>query len=153
MFAEATIRTATVEDLTDSCVGGADGEYQLQLGRLICDPAALVLLAEAGGSVVGRISLAIKARVCELSGLVVASPHRRRGHGTLLLHAGEDVARTSGCSTTRLTVGKLNAAAQSWYLAEGYRQTGDALSEGLIDESGRVVHEREPVFVMEKTIS
>jgi GNAT superfamily N-acetyltransferase len=153
MSAEARIRTATIQDLADPCVGGADGEYQLLLDRLIRDPAAHVLLAEAGGSVVGRICLVIKAGVCELSGLVVAGPQRQRGHGTLLLHGGEDVARTSGCSATRLTVGKLNSVAQSWYLREGYRQIGDGLSEGLMDESGRVVHAREPVWVMEKTIS
>jgi hypothetical protein len=47
----------------------------------------------------------------------------------------------------------LNSVAQSWYLREGYRQIGDGLSEGLMDESGRVVHAREPVWVMEKTIS
>ena len=71
-------------------------------------PNGAVLVAEADGEIVGRLSIArdphpASPHVADL-GLMVAAAHRRRGVGTALLAAAEDWARGAGVTKLELHV-------------------------------------------------
>jgi len=93
-------------------------------------PNAAVFVAEDGGEIVGRLSVArdqhpSSRHVADL-GLMVAQSHRRRGIGTHLLHAAVQWARESGVRKLELHVFPWNTGAIALYerfgfVKEGYR--------------------------------
>jgi RimJ/RimL family protein N-acetyltransferase len=103
---------------------------------------AAVLLAEADGAVVGRMSLArdphpASFHVADL-GLMVAASHRRRGVGTALLDAAVAWARSVGVAKLELHVFPHNEAAIALYerfgfVREGYRRGHYFRAGELID--------------------
>jgi RimJ/RimL family protein N-acetyltransferase len=89
---------------------------------------AAVLVAEADGEIVGRLSLArdphpASAHVADL-GLMVAKTCRRRGVGRALMEAAETWARSAGIEKLELHVFPYNAPAIGLYERLGYRREG-----------------------------
>jgi putative acetyltransferase len=91
-------------------------------------PAAVVLLAEHDGAVVGRLSAArdthpASAHVADV-GLLVAASHRRRGVATELMRACEEWARGAQIRKLELHVFPHNAPAIALYERLGYEREG-----------------------------
>ena len=94
-------------------------------------PNAAVYVADDGGLIVGRLSVArdqhpASRHVADL-GLMVAATHRRRGVGTALLEAAVDWARQAGVRKLELHVFPWNKGAIALYdrfgfVREGYRR-------------------------------
>jgi RimJ/RimL family protein N-acetyltransferase len=91
-------------------------------------PDAAVFVAEAGGAVVARMSLArdphpASRHVADL-GLMVDAGHRRRGIGTKLLDAAVEWARLSGVTKLELHVFPWNEPAIRLYESFGFEREG-----------------------------
>jgi RimJ/RimL family protein N-acetyltransferase len=91
-------------------------------------PDATVLLAEADGEIVGRLSVArdphpASPHVADL-GLMVAATHRRRGIGTALLRAAVEWARGHGIRKLELHVFPWNEPALRLYERFGFEREG-----------------------------
>jgi RimJ/RimL family protein N-acetyltransferase len=94
-------------------------------------PNAAVYVAEDGGEIVGRLSVArdqhpASSHVADV-GLMVAASHRRRGIGTALLDAAVQWGREAGVRKLELHVFPWNSAAIALYerygfVKEGYRR-------------------------------
>jgi RimJ/RimL family protein N-acetyltransferase len=91
-------------------------------------PDGALLVAEADGVVVGRLSIArdphpASSHVADL-GLMVAASYRRRGIGRALLGAAEDWARASRVTKLELHVFPHNEPAIALYEDSGYAREG-----------------------------
>ena len=91
-------------------------------------PDAAVLVAEDGGQIVGRLSIArdqhpASAHVADL-GLVVAATHRRRGIGRALLEDAVEWARRAGVRKLELHVFPHNEPAIRLYEDFGFEREG-----------------------------
>jgi RimJ/RimL family protein N-acetyltransferase len=105
-------------------------------------PNAAVFVAEDGGVIVGRLSIArdqhpASRHVADL-GLMVAASHRRQGIGTRLLEAALDWARHSGVRKIELHVFPWNTGAIALYerfgfVQEGYRKEHYRRGDGYVD--------------------
>ena len=87
-----------------------------------------VLVADAGGTVVGRLSISRDPHPASLHvadfGLMVAADYRNQGIGTALLTAAEGWARRGGVSKLELHVFPHNVRAISLYEKLGYEHEG-----------------------------
>jgi len=104
------------------------GEERRYLRTLARYPHAAVLVAEADGLVVARLSLArdphpASAHVADL-GLMVAASHRRRGIGRALLEAAVEWARDAGVRKLELHVFPYNEPALVLYERFGFQREG-----------------------------
>lgn len=91
-------------------------------------PHAAVFVVEAGGGIVGRLSVArdthpASYHVADL-GLMVAASHRRRGIGTALLEHAVDWARDAGIRKLELHVFPHNEPAIRLYERVGFEREG-----------------------------
>jgi putative acetyltransferase len=91
-------------------------------------PHAAVFVAEDGGRIVGRLSIArdqhpASRHVADL-GLMVAASHRRRGIGSALLDAAAEWARHAGVSKLELHVFPWNEPAIRLYERFGFEREG-----------------------------
>jgi RimJ/RimL family protein N-acetyltransferase len=85
---------------------------------------AIVLVAEAGGALVGELGLHLaRYGVAEL-GMAVAAGWRGRGVGRALLAEGIDRARAAGAHKVALQVWPHNAAAIALYERFGFEREG-----------------------------
>jgi GNAT superfamily N-acetyltransferase len=88
-----------------------------------------VLVADIDGDVAGMVAVSAGPRLAgpgrygHLSGLAVATDHRRRGVGTSLLKAAEDCASAWGCDRLELTSSRSRPAAHDFYRGHGYEET------------------------------
>jgi GNAT superfamily N-acetyltransferase len=93
-----------------------------------------VLIAEAGGEVVGIVQVMVFPHFqhtggwcCELESVHVRSDWRSRGVGAALLAAAEVIARREGCYRMQLTSRNVRTDAHRFYEANGYV----AISQGF----------------------
>jgi RimJ/RimL family protein N-acetyltransferase len=138
--AEVTVRDATVAD-ADAVVDmlaevAAEGRWiateapfdveqrRRRLAEDIEREDAVVLVAEAGGGVVGELGLHLaRYGVAEL-GMAVAPGWRGRGIGSALLAEAVDRARKAGAHKLSLQVWPHNAAAIALYERFGFQREG-----------------------------
>jgi RimJ/RimL family protein N-acetyltransferase len=104
---------------------GEERRYLRTIGRY---PHAAVFVAEEGGRVIARLSLArdphpASSHVADL-GLMVAASHRRRGVGRALLEAAVEWARGAGVRKLELHVFGYNEPALALYEGFGFQREG-----------------------------
>jgi RimJ/RimL family protein N-acetyltransferase len=85
---------------------------------------AIVLVAEAGGEVVGDLGLHLARYGVADLGMAVLAGWRGRGVGSALLAEGIDQARAAGAHKIALQVWPHNAAALALYERFGFRREG-----------------------------
>jgi len=80
-----------------------------------------LLVARAGGERVGSIVLSFDVPgIAEIRDIRVSPAHRRRGIGTALFAAAEQLARTRGCSALEVETQNVNVAACDFYARNGF---------------------------------
>lgn len=127
-----TVRPATPDDaerlaslLTDEGypAGGSDLAERIERYRAL---DSLVLVAEAGGEVVGFITVLVLPRFevddlfARITSLVVDAGVRERGIGRLLMQAAEDQAKASGAAWLEVTAGHHRPDARRLFESLGY---------------------------------
>jgi RimJ/RimL family protein N-acetyltransferase len=104
------------------------GDERRYLRALKRHPDAAVFVADDGGAIVGRLSIArdphaASRHVADL-GLMVAASHRRRGIGRALLRQAVEWAREAGVSKLELHVFPWNEPALALYEDFGFEREG-----------------------------
>ena len=90
------------------------------------DSSTTTLVAEAGGEVVGCMSLTFTpyfpdgSTMCRITALVVGSRHRGRGVGSVLVARAIDEARARACATLEVTTAERRTDAQRFYERGGF---------------------------------
>lgn len=85
-----------------------------------------ILVLRNGTSVVGMVNLlftistALGGRVAILEDMVIHPSRRRRGSGSILLHAAIDFARSTECRRITLLTDRINESAQRFYRRHGF---------------------------------
>jgi ribosomal protein S18 acetylase RimI-like enzyme len=85
---------------------------------------AIVLVAEAGGKLVGQLDLRLARYGVADLGMLVAASWRRQGVGSALMAEAVDRARKAGAHKIALQVWPHNAAALALYERFGFRREG-----------------------------
>ncbi|HYN18598.1 MAG TPA: GNAT family N-acetyltransferase [Actinomycetes bacterium] len=85
---------------------------------------AVMLVAEAGGQLVGQLGLHLARYGVADLGMLVAAGWRGRGVGAALLEAGIELARTAGAHKIALQVWPHNTAAIALYERFGFQREG-----------------------------
>ena len=86
--------------------------------------STVMLVADAGGQLVGQLGLYVAGYGVADLGMLVAEGWRRRGVGSALLKAGIDRARQAGAHKVALQVWPHNAAAIALYERFGFQREG-----------------------------
>jgi GNAT superfamily N-acetyltransferase len=130
--ANATVRPATLDDaerlaslLTDEGypAGSSDLAARIERYRVL---GSQVLVAEAGGEVVGFISVLVLPRFevddlfARITSLVVDAGVRERGIGRLLMEAAEEYAKGAGVAWLEVTAGHHRPDARRLFESLGY---------------------------------
>jgi RimJ/RimL family protein N-acetyltransferase len=84
----------------------------------------VLLVADAGGQLVGQLGLVLARYGVADLGMLVAAGWRRRGVGSALLRAGIDWARQAGAHKIALQVWPHNHAAIALYERFGFQREG-----------------------------
>ena len=110
---------------------GTEQGYAQFLATQLEAPDAVVLVAEAGGTVLGYSYaaleglnfMALRGPAGVLQDIIVDPAQRRRGAGRLLLDAALAALRDLGARQVVLSTAHRNAAAQRLFAAAGFRPT------------------------------
>jgi N-acetylglutamate synthase-like GNAT family acetyltransferase len=108
-----------------------------RLRRLLSTDADRVLVAEAGGKVVGVVgvhvsrSLEYDGDAAKISPLVVDEALRGTGVGRALVDAAEAEARARDCDVLFLTTAERRTGAHAFYRALGFEETGRRFAKAL----------------------
>jgi hypothetical protein len=89
----------------------------------------LLLVAEAGGAIVGAVIAGFDGVRGWIYHLAVAPAHRRRGIATRLMRAAAEGLRAAGCAKVNLQVRATNLGVVAFYRALGY-EIEDRISMG-----------------------
>jgi len=136
------IETATPDDIPQLCVLLAilftqeadfkpDAEKQsAALREIIAHPATgRILVLREGNDIIGMVNLlftistACGGKVALLEDMVVHSSRRGDGHGSKLLHAAIELARSEGCSRITLLTDRANDSAIRFYQRQGFEMS------------------------------
>lgn len=109
------------------------GEVEDRVRRIADDPEADILVADAGGSIVGWIHVygvtwVQLGRFAGVGGMVVADGHRGEGIGSQLLAAAEGWGRDRGYSVIRVRSNAVREEAHAFYQSRGYETEKQLLS-------------------------
>lgn len=146
-------RGATREDLTeivrllaDDPLGSQRERYELPLPAtyirafeaITADPNQELLVAEAGGRVVGVLQLTFIPNLTYqgswralIEGVRVSSAVRGRGVGRALMQWAVQRARARGCLLVQLTTDKARVDARRFYESLGFTATHEGMKLGL----------------------
>jgi [ribosomal protein S18]-alanine N-acetyltransferase len=107
-------------------VFAADRMSRRSLRRLLGSPSAVILVAEAGGTLAGVVVVLFRAnsRFARRSSIAVAPTHAGRGIAAALIAAAEKAARSRQCDCLRLEVHEKNRNAIKLYRKAGFHQFG-----------------------------
>jgi RimJ/RimL family protein N-acetyltransferase len=95
-----------------------------RLSEALHHERAAVLVAEAGGRIVGELQIEVAGYGVADLGMLVAAGWRGRGVGSALLRAGVERARAAGAHKLALQVWPHNAAAIKLYEKFGFQREG-----------------------------
>lgn len=129
---QVTLRNATAADaerlavmLTDEGYPAGASDLAARIARF-STPGSRVVVAEAGGEVIGFVAFHIVPRFetddrfVRIVTLVVDPGVRERGIGRLLMAAAERVAREEGAASLEITAGHHRPEARQLYESLGY---------------------------------
>lgn len=113
--------------------GGADlSPYHAAFALIDRDPAQLLLVATAGGEVVGTMQLTFIPGMArrgslraQIEAVRVAEAHRGHGLGAAMIAWAIDEARRRGCSLVQLTSDKSRVDAHRFYDRLGFTRSHD----------------------------
>ncbi len=130
--ANVTVRPAAAEDaariaslLTDEGYPAGSTDVTSRIERYAA-LSSQVLVAEAGGEVVGFVTVLVLPRFevddlfARITSLVVDAGVRERGIGRLLMQAAEDAARDAGAAWLEVTAGHHRPDARRLFESLGY---------------------------------
>jgi GNAT superfamily N-acetyltransferase len=113
-------------------------EVRERLAALAVDPREVVLVAAAGGEVIGWIQVGVTLSLesepfAEIRGLVVAEDRRGGGIGAALVARAEAWAAARGCARIRVRSNVVRERAHRFYARAGYRvaKTQAVFEKGL----------------------
>lgn len=108
-----------------------------QIGQWLAGPGSTVLVAQAGGEMVGLAVLlaqpasgfagAVPRKVVEIDNLVVRADWRGRGVGRRLVNASVDWSRDRGASHVEVAVHAVNRDARRFYVDSGFSASVERL--------------------------
>ncbi|MEM2168297.1 MAG: GNAT family N-acetyltransferase [Candidatus Bathyarchaeia archaeon] len=95
------------------------------IARFLEDPTFITLVTTLEGRIIGYIAAHVEnfegKRMGHIYSIAVRSEYRRRGAGSRLLEAIEEILRQSGVKVCYLEARRDNIAAINFYLKHGYR--------------------------------
>jgi ribosomal protein S18 acetylase RimI-like enzyme len=146
----ALLREARREDvpqivalLADDAIGAgregpADDAYYAAFELIATDQRNLVLVAEAGGRIVGTLQLTIIPGLSrhgmlrgQIEGVRVSSDQRGQGLGRAMIERAIEVARGHGCGLVQLTSDKRRPDAVRFYQSLGFTASHEGLKLSL----------------------
>ena len=101
-----------------------DSERRRRVAEGVESPDTIVLVAEAGGELVGQLDLRLARYGVADLGMLVATGWRGRGVGSALLAEAVERARAAGAHKLALQVWPHNAAAIALYERFGFEREG-----------------------------
>lgn len=137
---------AIVAMLADDPLGAAreslgpplDPGYGAAFEAIAADPSQLLLVAEAGGEVVGCLQLSFLPGLSrrgawrgQIEGVRVASRLRSRGIGRRMIAHALERCRERGCASVQLTTDKSRADAHRFYASLGFRASHEGFKLAL----------------------
>jgi GNAT superfamily N-acetyltransferase len=134
---------AVVEMLADDPLGrsreGADpAAYRRAFERVDADPNQLLVVAVAGGEVIGTLQLSVIAGLSrggalrgQIEAVRIRADHRDRGTGTDLVRWAIGEARRRGCAMVQLTTDKSRVDARRFYERLGFVASHEGLKMAL----------------------
>jgi N-acetylglutamate synthase-like GNAT family acetyltransferase len=129
---EVRIRRAKSSDAPRLAVLAAElgyptttSEMKIRLRRVSPKTDNIVLVAEAGGEVIGWLHLSVcdfleSPSFAEINGLIIAEGHRSAGAGAKLLQAGEVWARKKRCANMHARSNVIRERAHAFYQRQGF---------------------------------
>jgi ribosomal protein S18 acetylase RimI-like enzyme len=137
---------------TELLAGARADEASIRILLMQEDGVILVLRRKSDSELLGCVLLtSIRDTVCHLSLLAVHSRHQNLGAGRILLREAEQLARSNGSQTARITVIQQRETLIEWYERRGYSRTGEAKPFPYDDASvGMPLRDDLRLLVMEK---
>jgi len=118
--------------------GPADDAYYAAFELIATDQRNLVLVAEAGGRIVGTLQLTIIPGLSrhgmlrgQIEGVRVSSDQRGQGLGRAMIERAIEVARGHGCGLVQLTSDKRRPDAVRFYQSLGFTASHEGLKRSL----------------------
>ena len=115
-----------------------DEAYQKAFEQVQSDQRSRLIVAEAGGQVVGTLQLSMLPGLsrhgmlrAEIEGVRVAAPHRSQGLGRAMIEWAVGQAREHGCGLVQLTSDKRRHDAIRFYKSLGFTASHEGLKLSL----------------------
>jgi predicted N-acetyltransferase YhbS len=122
------------------------------LRDIIHTPGTTVLTYIEKDSILGCVELRKEGTGMYLGMLSVRPDLQAKGIGKKLMFAGEDFARTHGCTKMFMTVISVRTTLIDWYVRHGYRLTGERKPFNMPDERWGIPKQQLEFVVLEKVL-